>query len=118
MIKAMTKGVTKPMTKPAPPVKQLALGRLRLGFELLAPVLERLLREAMNLAILALIQIATLPRLMMSPPERLAITLPGSVLVRHLALRFCKLRTRTDRGLPLRYKRARNGLLRCGCSNP
>ena len=70
MTKAMTKGVTKPMTKPSPPIEQLALARLRLGFELLAPVLECLLWKPMNLAILALVQVATLPSLMMRPPER------------------------------------------------
>jgi hypothetical protein len=59
---------------------------LWLGSELLAPVLERLLWQAMSLAILALIQVATLPRLMVRTPERLTLTLPCSMLVRHLVL--------------------------------
>jgi len=59
---------------------------LWLGFELLAPVLECLLWKAMNLAILPLVQVATLPRLMMRTPERLTLTLPCSMFVRHLAL--------------------------------
>jgi hypothetical protein len=51
------------------------LGR-RLGFELCPPVAEGLERDALNLAILALIQLATLPRFVMRSPERIALTCP------------------------------------------
>jgi hypothetical protein len=44
----------------------------------------------MNLAIMPLVQVATLPRLMMRAPERLILTLPRSMPVRHfvLSIRF------------------------------
>jgi len=92
-------------------VQQPALGRLWLGSELLAPVLECLPGKAMSLAILPLIQVATLPRLMMRAPERLTLTLPCSMLVRHLVLSICKSRARTDRGCEDQDKCAKNGRL-------
>jgi hypothetical protein len=58
------------------------LWRLRLGSELLAPVLDCLLWKAMNLAILPLIQVAALRRLMMRTSERLTLTLPCSMAFR------------------------------------
>jgi hypothetical protein len=58
--------------------------------KLLSPVLERLLWKALNLAILPLIQVATLPRGMMRTPERLILTLPRSMCVHHLVLSICK----------------------------
>jgi hypothetical protein len=61
------------------------------GSELLAPVLEPLLWQALCLAILPLIQVASLPRLMMRPPERLTLSLPRSMLLRHLVLSICKI---------------------------
>jgi hypothetical protein len=42
-------------------------------FELCTPILERLLRDGLRLAILALIQLATLPHLVMRPPEGFAL---------------------------------------------
>src|SRR5262245_39143541 len=48
-------------------------------------VAKRLQRDALRLAILPLIQVAALPRLVVRPPEGLTITLPRSVLARHLA---------------------------------
>ena len=43
-------------------------------------------RDALRLTILPLIQVTTLPRLVMRSPESLALTRPRSVLLRHLAL--------------------------------
>jgi hypothetical protein len=60
---------------------------------------------------LPLIQVATLPRLMMRTPERLTLTLPRSMLVRHLVLSICKSRARTDRGCKAQDKCAKNGRL-------
>ena len=62
------------------PVRELALGRLRLGLKLRSPVLKRLTRDALQLAILPLIQVATLPGIMVRPPEGLVLTSPCSVL--------------------------------------
>jgi hypothetical protein len=87
---------------------------LWLGSELLAPVLECLLWKAMNLAITPLIQVATLPRLMMRTPERLTLTLPRSMSARHFVLSICKSRERTDRDPDTRRKCARNGRLPFG----
>jgi hypothetical protein len=67
------------------------------AFELRTPVAEGLERNPLPLAILPLIQIATLPRIMMRTPERLALTRPRSVFVRHLVLSICKSAARTDR---------------------
>jgi hypothetical protein len=79
-------------------VEQLALGRLWLGFELRAPIAKSLERNPLRLAILSLIQVATLPRLMMRPPESLALTRPRLVFVRHIILSSsAKSRARTDR---------------------
>ena len=58
-------------------LKQLASRWLRLRSELLTPVLETLLRQVMRFAILPLIQVATLPRLVVRSPERL--TLPSTL---------------------------------------
>jgi Bacterial regulatory protein, arsR family len=58
------------------PVKQLALSRLWLGFELRPPVAKSLGRDAFRLAILPLIQVAALPRLVVRPPESLTLTRP------------------------------------------
>src|SRR5690348_16735449 len=66
----------------------------------------------MDLAILPLIQVATLPRLMMRTPERLTLTLSCSMPVCHLVLSICKSRARTDRVRQLQNKCARNGRLR------
>src|SRR5581483_1478782 len=49
---------------------------------------------ALRLAILALIQVAALPSLVMRPPEGLAIALPRPMLARHLALLFCEFEKR------------------------
>src|SRR6476646_6206337 len=87
------------------------LGRLWLGFKLRPPVAERLERDALRLAILPLIQVATLPRLVVRPPESFALTRPRSVLVHHLALLICKPRARTDRVDEPQEKCARNGRL-------
>jgi len=46
---------------------------------------ERLERDTLRLAILPLIQIATLPRLVVRPPESFVLTRPRSVLV-HISL--------------------------------
>ena len=54
------------MTKTSTPVEQFALWRIRFDSELLAPVLKCLLREAVKLTILPLIQIATLPSFMLT----------------------------------------------------
>ena len=59
------------------PVEQLALGWLWLSFELRSPVAESLEWNALRLAILPLIQVATLPRLMMRTPERLTRAIRG-----------------------------------------
>ena len=53
----------------------------------------------LRLAILPLIQIATLPRLVVRPPESFVLTRPRSLLVQHLALLICKSTARTDRAL-------------------
>jgi hypothetical protein len=74
------------VTYAAAPVEQLAHGRLRLRLELRPPVAERLQRDALRLAILPLIQVATLPRLVMRPPERLALPPPSGPIVRHSVL--------------------------------
>src|SRR3954452_18563539 len=58
------------------------------------------------------IQIATLPHLVVRPPESFALTCPCSVLVHHLALLICKSRARTDRANEPQEKCARNGRLR------
>ena len=71
----------------------------------------------MNLAIMPLIQVATLPRLMMRTPERLTLTLPRSMSVRHFVLSICKSRERTDRDPDTRRKCARNGRLPFGRDN-
>jgi hypothetical protein len=57
-----------------------------LGFELRPPVPKGLEWNALRLAILTLIQVAARPRLMVRPPEGLALSRPRSVLARHLAL--------------------------------
>jgi hypothetical protein len=59
---------------------------LRLGFELRTPIAESLKWNPLRVTILPLIQVATLPSLMMRAPERLALTRPRSMLVRHLVL--------------------------------
>jgi hypothetical protein len=79
----VTKGVTKAVTCTATPIKQLPCGRLRLRLELLPPTPESLERDVLSLAILSLIQIATLPRCMVSPPERLAAARSDPLPVRH-----------------------------------
>ena len=66
-------------------------------------------RDALRLAILPLIQVATLPRLMMRTPEHLALTRPRSMLLRHLVLSICKSTARTDRVRQLQNRCARNG---------
>jgi hypothetical protein len=60
---------------------------------------------------LPLIQVTTLPRLMMRSPERVALARPRSMLLRHLALSICKSMKKTDRVRHLQNKRARNGRL-------
>jgi hypothetical protein len=65
----------------------------------------------MNLAIMPLIQVATLPRLMMRTPERLTLTLPRSMLVHHFVLSICKSRERTDRVRQLQNKCVIDGRL-------
>lgn len=87
------------------------------AIDVLAPVTKRLQRDARHLAILSLIQVGTLPRLMVRQPEALAVTPQGSVLIRHLALRFCKLRTSQIAIPALRHKRARTGRLPIGSRN-
>src|SRR5262245_29398784 len=72
--------MTKPMTKPAAPVEQLARRRLRLSFELRPPVAERLERKPLSLTILSLIQIALPPRLMVRAPKGLTVTLARTSL--------------------------------------
>src|SRR4029077_3467338 len=63
-----------------------AFRRLRLGCKHRSPVAERLQRNALRFAILPLVQVTTLPRLMVRTPERLVLASPSSVLVRHLVL--------------------------------
>lgn len=72
------------MTWPATPAVQQLLQHLRLILELCPPVLKALQKQPMRLAILALVQLAALPRLMMRSPERL--TLLGRALDRPVAL--------------------------------
>jgi hypothetical protein len=50
---------------------------LPFGFELRPPVAERLERNPLSLAILALIQLAMAPCIMMHSPKSLAVTLTG-----------------------------------------
>ncbi len=59
------------MTLPGAPTVQQLLRRLRLIPELRPPVLKALQNQPMRLTILAPVQVATLPRLMMRAPERL-----------------------------------------------
>jgi hypothetical protein len=65
----------------------------------------------MCFAILPLIQVATLPRLVVRSPERLTLPLPRSLLIRHLVLSIFKSKARTDRVRLKLYKGARNGRL-------
>jgi hypothetical protein len=62
---------------------------------------------------LPLIQVAMPPRLMMCTPERLTLTHPRSMLIRHLVLSICKSTARTDRVCQLQNKGARNQRLPC-----
>jgi hypothetical protein len=55
--------------------------RLQFGLELRTPIAECLERNTLRLAILPLIQVATLPREMMRSPELLVLTPPRSMLV-------------------------------------
>jgi hypothetical protein len=87
----------------------------RLGFEPRPPIAKRLERNALRLAILPLVQVAKLPGLMVRPPERLTITLPGSVLASHRVLRICKIEGRTDRHCETQNKCANNGRLLFSC---
>jgi hypothetical protein len=66
----------------------------------------------MRLAILPLIQVATLPRFVVRSPELLTLPLPRSLLLRHLVLSICKSMARTDRVRQRQNKCARNGRLR------
>jgi hypothetical protein len=84
---------------------------LWLGSELLTPVLEPLLWQALRLAILPLIQVAPLPRLVMRTPECLALPLPRPMLLRHLVLSIFKSMARTDRVRQKQNKCVRNGRL-------
>jgi hypothetical protein len=65
----------------------------------------------MRLAILPLIQVATLPRFVVRSPERLTLPLPRSLLLRHLVLSIFKSMARTDRVRQRQNKCARNGRL-------
>jgi hypothetical protein len=89
------------VTYVAPSVEQFARKRLRLGFELRTPVAEGLQRQALRLAILPLIQVTTLPRFVMRPPERLAVSRPPFSLRRHVDLLVAKTSTRRDRNQPV-----------------
>jgi hypothetical protein len=81
------------MTYASAAIEQLRLRRPWLGFKRHPPVAERLERNALSFAILPLVQVATLPRLVVRSPEGFALTRPRSVLVHHLALLICKSRT-------------------------
>jgi hypothetical protein len=63
---------------------------LRLGFELRTPIAESLERNPLGLAILPLVQVATLPRFMVCPPEVRSLTRPRPILVRHIVLSIFK----------------------------
>jgi hypothetical protein len=53
--------------------------------------LASLERNPLSLAILSLIQLAPTPRLMVRPPESLAVTCAALVMVRYLVLLTCKI---------------------------
>src|SRR5262249_61151840 len=85
-------------------------GRRRVG-SLPGPIVTRLDPEAA-----ALIQVATLPRFMVRPPERFAIALARAPSIRHLFLLiFAKRAVRTDRVQQAQNKRANNGRLQIPC---
>ena len=63
---------------------------LRLGFELRTPIPESLERDSLRLAILPLVQVATLPRLMMRPSEVRFLTRPRPMLVHHIVISIFK----------------------------
>ena len=63
---------------------------LRLGFELRTPIPESLERDSLRLAILPLVQVATLPRLMMRPSEVRSLTRPRPMLVHHIVISIFK----------------------------
>src|SRR3989442_9544907 len=88
---------TSSVTWPAAPEEQLVRRRLRLRCELRPPVAECLQRNPLSLAILSLIQLTPTPRLMVRPPERLAVTHAGKHLLRHLVSSPENLPVRTDR---------------------
>jgi hypothetical protein len=71
-------------------VEQLVFRWLRLGFELRTPIPESLERDSLRLAILPLVQVATLPRLMMRPPEVRSLTRPRPMLVHHIVISIFK----------------------------
>jgi hypothetical protein len=69
---------------------------IRSWFSYNPPVAERLERNALSVAILSLIQIATTPRFVMRSPEGLAMARAGRTLLPSVLL-TCKLLARTDR---------------------
>jgi len=71
--KGVTYSVTKGVTYAPVPIQEPPSRQLGLGSELRPPVPECLQRDALRFAIRPLIQAATLPRLMVCPPERLAL---------------------------------------------
>src|SRR5712664_2646860 len=99
------------MTKSAAAPEQQLPRHLRLLFELRPPVPEAFQRQAVHLAIFTLIQIATAPRFMVRPPERLKFDPVIRWPSRHRCSPPQTSPWKTDRNQPGANKRARNGRL-------